>query len=289
MTRFYLVCLCVFSLSVSIFARQEATPAAKADNRITLDVVVNDKSGKPVAGLEQRDFTISDNKQPQTIRSFEAVGQTTPTDAGVEIILVMDSVNTSFSRVAFERSQMEAFLRRDAGKLARPVSIDFLSDSGLDIQPNPSRDGNALVAYLDRHETALRSIRRSQGFYGAADRAQLSLRGLGELAQYEEKRPGRKIVIWISPGWPLLSGPSMQLTAKDEQGIFNTIVATLTQLRQSRITLYSVDPLGTEDSAGFRTFYYQQFLKGVTAPGKAQFGNLALQVFASHSGGRVLN
>ena len=34
-------------------------------------------------------------------------------------------------------------------------------------------------------------------------------------------------MIWFSPGWPLLTGPSIEYTRKDEEGFFNSIVATL--------------------------------------------------------------
>lgn len=78
-----------------------------------------------------------------------------------------------------------------------------------------SRDGNALIAELNEHESGLRTIRRSQGIYGASERVQLSLRALEQLTEYESARPGRKLVIWISPGWPLLSGPREELTSKD--------------------------------------------------------------------------
>ncbi len=287
----YLAWTTLVALPISLVASQSAPPAAvnEANSRITLDVVANDKSGKPVSDLQQQEFTILDNKQPQKILSFQAVRQVTPSDSGLEVVLVIDSVNTAFTRVSYEREQVEKFLKQDAGRLSWPVSFAFLSDSGLSIQGSPSRDGNTLVSYLNGNETALRTIRRSQGFYGAVDRSQLSLRAAGQLAEYEAKRPGRKIVVWISPGWPLLSGPNVQLSSKDQQGIFNTIVAVSTQLRQARIALYSIDPLGTADAGGLRTFYYEEFLKGVSSPGKAQFGNLALQVLAQQSGGRVLN
>ena len=96
-------------------------------------------------------------------------------------------------------------------------------------------------------------------------------------------------MVWISPGWPLLSGPRIELTRKDQQQLFNTIVDLSAELRAARITLYSVDPLGTADSGGFRTFYYKEFVKGVKQGSQVQFGNLALQVLAYQSGGRVLN
>jgi hypothetical protein len=43
------------------------------------------------------------------------------------------------------------------------------------------------------------------------------------------------------------------------------------------------------DAAGFQTFAYQQYLKGVRSARQVQIGNLALQVLAYQSGGRVLN
>ncbi len=290
MLRLAPILICFFFFSVPEFSQQTAAIAPPApDTRITLDVVVKDKSGTPVSGLQQQNFTILDDKQPQNILSFEAVGGTASADDGLEMILVVDALNTGFQRVSYGRQQVEKFLRQDNGKLVRPLSIDFLSDSGLSIQNTASRDGNALIAYMEQHPSGLRTSGRSQGFYGAADRAQLSLRSLGQLAEYEAKRPGRKMVIWLSPGWALLTGPRVQLTSKDQQNIFQTVVALSTQLRQARIALYAVDPLGTTDAGRFRTFYYEQYLKGVSGPSKVQFANLALQVLADQSGGRVLN
>lgn len=288
--------LCSALLSLSLFASPQHSPGPpsappsaqlKPDDRIVLNVVVNDKSGTPVTGLRQDQFTILDNKQPQNILSFNAVSPSSP--AQVEIIFVIDSVNIDFSRVAYERIEMEKFLRRDNGKLARPVSIDFFSDSGMQIQNAPSTDGNALVNFIEEHNMGLRTNRRSQGFYGAADRTQLSLRSLHQLAAYEATRPGRKVVVWVSPGWPLLSGVNVQLTNKDEQALYNMIVLTSTELRQAGITLYAVNPLGAGEGGQIRLFYYEQFLKPITKPQSAQYGNLALQVLAVHSGGRVLN
>jgi VWFA-related protein len=111
---------------------------------------------------------------------------------------------------------------------------------------------------------------------------------LNSLAAREASKPGRKLVVWISPGWPILSGPRMTLSSRDSQMIFNSIVGASTALRQARITLYSVDPLGMADSGGLRTTYYQVFLQGVTKPSQVQIGNLALQVIATQSGGLAL-
>jgi len=253
---------------------------------MTLDVVVTDKSGRPIPGLQQQDFTLMDNKRPQKIVSFQAVeGGTATADPPVEVILLVDEVNTSPSQVAFARDQIERFLRRNGGQLARPVSTVIFTDSGITIVDTSSRDGNAVIADLRQKQTGLRSIVRSSD-YGASVRVELSLNSLQQLVLYEAPRPGRKLAVWISPGWPLVSAP---LTSKQEQDVFNHIVAFSDRLREAGITLYEIDPLGVADAGGVGTSLYQDFLKPVRKAREAQFGNLGLQVLAYQSGGRVLN
>jgi VWFA-related protein len=267
------------------FAQQAAQPAA-ANRQITLDVVVTDKSGKPVPGLQQQDFTLLDNKQPQKILSFQAAAE--KTDPPVEVILLVDEVNTNFTSVSFERAQVEKFLKSGGGELPRPVSLAVLSDGGLVLGKVTTQDGNALVAELDQNKAGLRTITRSQGVYGADDRIGLSLNAVQQLTDYETPRPGRKLLIWLSPGWPLLSGPREELDSKQQEKLFARIIALSDNLRQARITLYSIDPLGTADAGGFRTSYYLEFVKGVKKARQVQLGNLGLQVLATQSGGRVL-
>ena len=288
------VWICTLLLCLTVLAGQgiiqpfpaQATPAS--ESLIRLEVVVNDKSGKPVSGLEQKDFTVVDNKQPEKILSFEAVTGATADSEPVEVVLVIDSVNISFLRVAYVRDQIKKFLQTDGGKLARPVSITFLSDSGLNAEGTSSRDGNVLTGYLDQNPSSLRTITRSQGFYGADDRTQISINAFEQLTAYAAQRPGRKIIICVSPGWPLLSGPNAEegLTEKNKKAIFSTIVSLSTQLRQAGVTLYNVDPLGPTENQS-REFYYESFLKGVRSPNQVSLGDLALQVLAVQSGGRV--
>jgi len=266
-------------------------PPGGTDWQITLDVQVADKSGAPVRGLQKQDFTLLDDKQPKNILSFHAVdsGAASATDPPIEIVLVVDAVNASPEAVAYERGEVKKFLRQNGGKLAQPVSLVVFTDTGTRIQEGSSRDGNVLASLYDQYETGVRSIGRSQGFYGAAERLDLSIKTLSSLVEYAEKQPGRKLVIWFSPGWPLLSGPNIQLSDKDERQLFSLIVAASTGLRQARVTLYSVDPLGMEDAGGIRISYYEEFLKGITSPSRALPGDLGLQVLAVQSGGRVFN
>jgi hypothetical protein len=58
---------------------------------------------------------------------------------------------------------------------------------------------------------------------------------LFQLATRESARPARKIILWISPGWPILSGPSVeqQMDPKQQQRNFSDVVKLSTLLRQA--------------------------------------------------------
>jgi VWFA-related protein len=268
-----------------------ATATVGKDHQLVLDVVVTDKSGKPVSGLQEQDFTVLDNKHPTKILSFHAHGGPIPAgevDAGTEIILVLDEVNTTYEKVSYGLDGIKRFLAENHGELTHPVSLAFFTDAGLQVQTQPSVDGNGLVSALNQHDRGFRMIGRGTGFYGAEDRLRLSIDALESLIAQEQTKPGRKMVIWVSPGWPFLSGFGNNLTAAQQEHAFASVVRLSTTLRQARMTLYSIDPLGAEGAGGTRTTYYENFTKGLIEPGHADLGDLGLQVLATQNGGRVI-
>lgn len=280
-------------LSSAFISRAQTPPApntkSSSDRAITLDVVVTDKSGKPVPNLQEQDFTLLDNKHPEKVVSFQADAANSRTeDSSLQTILLVDAVNTTFGGVAKLRSQLDLFLKQDGGRLSLPTSLAMMTDTSQAQTPS-TRDGNTLAATLDSKQSGLREIGRAAGFYGDVDQVGISLNTLNMLASKLAAQPGRKLLIWLSPGWPLLSGPNIELTSKEEQWIFDEVVRVSTELREARITLYAVDPLGMDDAGSFRTFYYQTFLGGLSKPNNAQNGNLGLQVLAVQSGGQVFN
>jgi VWFA-related protein len=140
---------------------------------------------------------------------------------------------------------------------------------------------------LDHDTTGLREIGRDTGIWGANERVQISLQAVHELASYASGRPGRTIILWISPGWPLLSGPRIDLDNRQQQQIFGNVVAFSTELRQANVTLYNINPLGPGENL-VRADYYTDFLKGVSKPGQTDLADISLQVLAAQSGGLVL-
>lgn len=270
---------------LGVTAQQAAAPA-KNDGPIRLDVVVtHGDRGKPQPGIPQSAFTVLDNGAPQPIQSFRAVaGQ--PNVASVTIVL--DAVNLDFQRLAYERQQIDQFLRANGGKLAQPTALAVFTDRGTQILPGFTTDGNALSQVLEKQEIGLRELRRSAGFYGAEERLDLSLKTLNQMISHMTTLPGHKLMVWVTPGWPLLSGPNVQYTAKDQDRLFHEVVAFSDALRRANTTMYVIDPLGAGESPG-RTFYYEQFVKGLKKPSDAYPGDLGAQVFAVQTGGLFLN
>jgi VWFA-related protein len=252
---------------------------------IHLDVLVTSGPGQPATGLEQKDFTVLDDKTPAEITSFEAVDER---KQPVAAILLIDAVNTGYTEISEERIQIDKFLRANGGKLTLPIALAVLGDQGIKMQGGYSRDGNVLADGLAKYTISLREIGRSAGVQGAEERLDDSLKAIRLLASYEAQRPGRKIILWVSPGWPMLSGPRINLSDNERTQIFNEITFLSTTLRESQTSVYAIDPLGVGESVG-RAFYYEQFTAGVKKQSDVSIGNLGLQVIANETGGLVRN
>jgi VWFA-related protein len=282
-------------LTLPLFAQQpipqpeQLQQGLKIPDTVTLDVTVTSRNNPtPVAGLTEPNFTILDNGAAAKILSFKAVKQPAD-DPPIQVYILLDTVNSNIQLVSIMRDRIAEFLKKSGPTLPYPLSFVVLSDKGAQIPTTPSTSTADLLADLNNIQTQLRTITRSTGFYGALERVQISLSALDQFAQVQHDRPGRKLLIWIGPGWPYLSGTGIDLTSRDRIALFNNVVSLSTLLELSRVTLSSVDPSGVTDAGTYRTFFYESFLKGLPSYKNAEWGNLTVQVLAIHSGGQVLN
>jgi len=241
--------------------------------RIQLDVVVTDAAGKPVTGLDPSDFRLLDNNQPRKILSFRSFdGITVKPDPPAEVFLVFDTVNNGLVELAFIRKGVEEFLRQRDGHLAQPVSIILFSGTGLKVQSRPSVDGNALLGVVNSIQPSLRPR--------GEDPIQLSVAALALLANNLGRQPGRKIVLWLGQGWQTHRRDQSvftQLDARIQKMDFAALVSISEKLRQAQITLCG--------GYALRDFHYEEFLPGVKSVNQMDFPNLALEIFANHTGG----
>ena len=283
--------LSVPDLSVPV----EADPGIMPDptqGMIRLDVVVTDKSGNPVTGLKQQDFTLRDNARLGKIVTFQTSGGVTAKpDSHVEIIFVIDTLNLSPEQVSAAKASVEKLLRANHGHLAEPVSIFLLSRAVLSSTPVPSTDGKALADEIARgndlpvvRKTIVlqpgqryRVISGPRSMQPAGKANRISLNALGAIVTEERRKPGRKVAFWIGHGWPV-SGGGCDMS-------FDSITEFSTRIREARITLWSV----TDWPYIVPDFSYLDFLRPVTSAKAVEAANLALAVLATKSGGGVLN
>jgi VWFA-related protein len=273
---------------------QPAYPASTGtDGLIKLDVVVTDKSGNPIPGLRSSDLTLLDNAQPQKIISFQSFdGTNARPEPPVEVILVIDTVNLPQEQVAAAKNSVEKLLRANEGHLAQPVQIFLLSPEVLSSTRASSTDGNTLADQVARGTglpvTRPTMVLRLGQSYRAMDGKpemtpegkanRISLNALGAIAMEERRKPGRKLLFWIGPGWPI-----------DQGGCdisFDSVTELSTRLREARITLWAANTWPYREPY---FVYHNLLLEPAKAANDVQSGHLSLVVLATQTAGGMLN
>jgi VWFA-related protein len=286
--------------------------AVSAEGLIRLDATVTDQAGKAVAGLQRSDFRLLDNSQPQSIIAFHA---SKGSEDSLTIIILLDTLDLPSYLAAFERQQVAQFLRYKSGKLAQPVTIYSLEDSGFFLTAKSSTDGEALA-------TDVTSENKVEAYFLAPKvhsplkavvepsfdniPALTGLRALWTIAAAEASRPGRKLLFWVGPG---LGNRGSGAFASDGKGLlghfppgalfgsapgkkgeevkldlFQKICWFSLLLRQARVTLDCFS-LGEDEPAADT---WSRFLTVLPSAQQASWMNLFKSVLAVQSGGRIL-
>ena len=241
--------------------------------KVHLDVVVTDTAGKPVSGLQQQDFKLLDDGSERGVASFAAYdGVNAKADAPVQIILVVDCVNNGFVEMGSIHQGLLKFLRQNNGRLAQPTTIVQFAPSGVEVLSTPSTDGNGLAGIVEQIGAATKAT-GMQNF-------SLSLKALSTLVNQEANQPGRKLLVWLGPGWPTPVPSAQVVTAIDQRdrlADYYLMVQLAKAMQEGRIELYG----GYEGT----DFYMRDYLKPVRKPSEAVPADLALAVLATKSGG----
>ena len=247
---------------------------------MNLNVVVTDRSGKLVSGLEQADFTLFQDNHPVPIIAFHAwKSPASAPPAG--LFLAIDTVNIPYWRVAYVREAVDAFLRENHGHLAHPVTVLWVTDTGVEVNSDTTEDGNLLARQVKATSGKLRFLNRNAGAWGDVEQFQMSVQMLRQILQAVAHLSGRKLLIWLGPGWPLLDSPAIMLTGKQQRSLFNEIVDLTMLMLKAQVTLYSV----SQGIGNINADLYEAFLSPVRKPWQANPPNLALKVLAVESGG----
>jgi VWFA-related protein len=282
--------------SSSASSQQSASPGYVAPlfnattRNVILDAVVTDKNGAAVTGLTRNDFVIREDNAPQEIQSFDAVATgTSSEDATPHTILLVDELNTHFEDMAYTRYSVNRLLHHDGVKLQQPTALYILSNDGLHVLQNYTRDPDLIDAALRSHKAIL-PWRLQHNFYLGMERINISMTALQQIAIASTGTPGHKNIVWISPGLPIFS--MLQMSAGGEKDLFDAIRHLSDQLLKARISIYSIDPRGIQArfspvSFAQNNFAYSAYLNGLNQANDAAFGNLAIQTLATQTGGHA--
>ena len=298
--------------------RTRATREAQytAHHRILLNVQVSDMSGQPVTGLDDKDFTLRINHEKVPIASFQAVRDGGAT-AHARAFFVIDMLNNSSRDLSDARKAIEK-LAATGKELPLPTSLAVLTERGMEAS-NASRNAEVLAAEWERmtksfHQsdctedwnnaalgtavavTSVDDINRVRSRHATADRIgnclnekyQLSYTALTAFAHRQQSVPGRAILIWIGPGWPILSGPEFApLTPDERQTFFGNLVQASAELREGQVTLDAVSWPPSTPIARLNYSDLETLMRGIPTAAQASANSVAMPVLAHLSGGQV--
>jgi VWFA-related protein len=215
---------------------------------VFLDVTVLDRKGHPVvSGLTRDDFTISEDKRPQPIFSFEApqahivdatAGNDEPDDKAPVTIFVLDLLNSSFEDFAFIRYSVRSYLATQPPLLAAPAEMMMIGNESLELLQGPTRDREELLSALDHLPPAIPYKWAKDPFI--EERFDQSIDALQQIALQNKGVPGRKNIVWVGQGSP--SFTTQRLTPPVVQELQQYMHATTNMLVDSRISLFVIYP-----------------------------------------------
>jgi VWFA-related protein len=293
------------------------TPPAQSDTTtlhvttrlVVLDVVVLDKSGHPVSNLDRSQFSITENKVPQTLRSFDPPsGHAMP--GGSEVhpvvhgtadlakignapvnILVFDELNTKWDGTAYARMQMEKFLKAQPETLTVPTLLVAAGDSRFVVLHDYTQSRAELLESIRTHfpQYPWQMMRGASGNTGI-ELMEQTLGALSQIAESSRGTPGRKNVIWVGSGYPSIDTNNLKF---DDEDKLEAVIRRVTdRMLAARVTLYMVDPAGVQvstqdtgsgDSDGSFTD------TGVTNTVGPFTGKLEFSTFATATGGEIFS
>jgi VWFA-related protein len=299
---------------------------------VQVNVVVHGKDRKPVEGLTKGDFTVLEKGKPQRIAFFNVVksnqratrnvqlpqnvfsnrfGDKASAPASVTVIL-LDSLNTKWEDQAYARQQVVKFLQQI--QPGDRVAIYSLG-RGLQILHDYTTDSAALIERLNRWKGAnlpdleasavnrddpliqalsddgLAAEQRMANFF-ARNKVLNTLTALESIGEHLASVPGRKSLIWVSGGFPLMIGFDDMETAlekaesamQDRETFFDELEKTLRALNHGDVAIYPVDARGLMVNPQFSAS-----TRGSTAPLKPWTPPYldTMNVLADRTGGKA--
>lgn len=282
----------------------------RASSRLVqVSVIVHDSKGAPIIGLKKEDFALLDAGKPQEIAFFSAtapaytVPRSLPTnvftnrfdlkgqDPGATIVILFDSLNTSFEDQSRARQHILRFLQtvKPQDRIAifalttELLPLHNFSEDVASLQDSVNRFSPRLLAAFDAshpdpfHVPALASdpfwkvfedhVNNANGEIADSqviNRLGITYAAVLNVAEYVENIPGHKSLVWVSGGIPIQLGnghigiPDRDNFSFESAGVAgaNGLSGLAQVLNRVDMAIYPVDARGIDlddSAAGFFT------------------------------------
>jgi len=193
--------------------------------RVVVDVVVTGPNGKPGTGLTQQDFTVLEDRKPQSVRAFEvhtpdddrSLLPPAPSDlpshtfmnleqtpaSGPPVVILLDFLNTPVTDQSYAHEEIVRFLEHMPA--STEVAIFALGEK-LSLVQGFTTDGARLLAAMRSKDAGLRMPAASDYVM----KAQITLDAFLEMGKFLTTLQGRKNLLWFSESFNMLVLPNSQ-------------------------------------------------------------------------------
>lgn len=234
--------------------------------RVILDVMVRDDDGKPVHGLKADDFSITEDKQPQRVLSFDVYDFDKPSisrapnapplpphvfenipatpERGPLYVMLLDLVNTEMEDQMRGRQQVLKFIRNKPPGTRFAL---FVTSDKLYLAQGFTDDKDLLYTAVNSkkpkaHVPRVFLLAHNYGYgdpYTAVDM-------LTHIGDYLDGIPGRKNLIWVAGTFPLSMSPQ-----EGNSPLADAIKAEINSLAQAEVAVFPVDVTGVDPNPAF--------------------------------------
>ena len=225
------ILLAVLILGGTALVAGLVTAQQQAPNQMTIELtsVATGNNNAPVEDLKLEDITVKDNNKKQDIVSFDKIvagAPVTPGKPGLYNVVLLDCLNTTYRDLPENRAEMLRVLY----ELSKADSLTFLTlwqkvrvveDPGMQPPTLMSRlasqgsqglagDRPNLESYdwVFSDQLGMYQLFTPAGVVGIR-RTEESMIALRTIAANYQNRSGRKNLIWISQGFPVIAGQTM--------------------------------------------------------------------------------
>ena len=253
-------------------------------NVVEVDVVVMDRSGRPVRGLRREDFEVSEDGKPVEVTSFAAVdipvagpavgeppadrsggavGSNDQAEDGRVLLIVLDDYHVSFDggRIAAGRAIARRMVEQmGPSDLAAVISTSGRKVAQAEFTADKARLLEAIARFFPQAEVGASGIAQQsspgggQGNFGFINeiKARWAMDALSSAATALATIPHRrKAVLLVSQGLPV--SVEEIVNNQNASGAFQAFRDFVLTAQRSNIVIYPMDPCGLDLDQGCNT------------------------------------